>query len=91
MSDSKAKLVTANQEVVVERRKVSFVIAIAIVIVTVIVVVIVLVTKRQFLIVIVINCIICCLRNIALVALLYIVNIITRKCACLRCNMAMTI
>ena len=77
MSDSKAKLVTANQEVVVERRKVSFVIAIAIVIVTVIVVVIVLVTKGQFLIVIVINCIIRCLRNIALVALLYIVNIIT--------------
>ena len=76
MSDSKAKLVTANQEVVVERRKVSFVIAIAIVIVTVIVVVIVLVTKRQFLIVIVINCIIRCLRNIALVALLYIVNMI---------------
>ena len=76
MSDSKAKLVTANQEVVVERRKVSFVIAIAIVIVTVIAVVIVLVIKMQFLIVIVINCIIRCLRNIALVALLYIVNII---------------
>ena len=79
MSDSKAKLVTANQEVVVERRKVSFVIAIAIVIVTVIVVVIVLVTKMRFLIVIVISCL-CCHRNIALVALLYIVNITIHCC-----------
>ena len=76
MSDSKAKLVTANQEVVVERRKVGFVIAIAIVIVIVIVIVvaITLVTKMGLSIVIVINCIIRCLRNIALVALLNIVN-----------------
>ena len=76
MSDSKAKLVTANQEVVVERRKVGFVIAIAIVIVIVIVIVvaITLVTKMGLSIVIVINCIICCVRNIALVALLNVVN-----------------
>ena len=74
MSDSKAKLVTANQEVVVERRKVGFVIAIAKVIVIVIVVAITLVTKMGLSIVIVINCIIRCLRNIALVALLNVVN-----------------
>ena len=43
MSDSKAKLVTANQEVVVERRKVSFVIAIGNVVVIVIIIVIVIV------------------------------------------------